>query len=211
MARPRGEDDLRERQLRRYREQCMESCCSTNSAVIAALSVANARGVYDFSRTYLGDLQFLPIAASLSLDPHLRALLVPQSGLRDKGLVELCQHLRSCPSLETLDISGNRFSLQGAQACRDLHREHPRLASIKAADTCLDAEFCINRGLGPQYKALQLEMERVLERPALVPSLQPKPPTEARPGLQRPGRLFAAPATEAIEPQLAHSQPVVAS
>eukprot|EP00971_Amphidinium_carterae_P016127 317775-Amphidinium_carterae.1 len=72
MAQPKAVD-LCEKQAARYCELCKESQCSTNSAVIAALSVPNPSGVYDFSRTLLGDLQFRPLAASLSIDTNLTA------------------------------------------------------------------------------------------------------------------------------------------
>mmetsp|Transcript_22719 Transcript_22719/g.53007 ORF Transcript_22719/g.53007 Transcript_22719/m.53007 type:complete len:204 (-) Transcript_22719:64-675(-) len=170
---------------------------------------------YDFSRSYIGDKQLDSLAAHLASDAKLRAVCLRSTGLRDKGTVALCEQLRNCPRLEKFDISENRFSLPGAQACLELLQSCPRLGTLVVKDTCLDADFCEKRGLGSQYRALQLQVNKVLQErsvqqvsPRGPRPLQPKPPVGVRQGNRRPMLLSAVSAQEVVEPQLARTAAV---
>eukprot|EP00747_Dinoflagellata_sp_TGD_P212120 gnl/TRDRNA2_/TRDRNA2_85248_c0_seq1.p1 gnl/TRDRNA2_/TRDRNA2_85248_c0~~gnl/TRDRNA2_/TRDRNA2_85248_c0_seq1.p1 ORF type:complete len:238 (-),score=42.70 gnl/TRDRNA2_/TRDRNA2_85248_c0_seq1:88-801(-) len=118
---------------------------------------------YDFSRVYLGDRQFRPLAAALAIDRHLLALFVPNTGLHDQGMLALCDQLKRSPHLECIDISQNRFSIDGASACVTLARGAQRLLLVQARDTCLDPDFCATRGLKADYAVVRRKLTEIIE------------------------------------------------
>jgi len=163
---------LRRQQTVEYRKLCRELRLPENSAVLKALAPpvrkANfgaGRGsvevdlpgldpgthAYDFTGCYLGDRQIHPLAAALAVDRQLTAVRLPGVGLADAGMVALCEQLKRSTQIFLLDVSGNRFSWRGAEACLALARGAPRLRELVLGDTVLDAAFCERRGLDSKY------------------------------------------------------------
>jgi len=117
---------------------------------------------YNFSRIYIGDLQLQPLTGALAVDRQMVALLLPGIGMKDNGMIKLCEQLKRSPSLEFMDISENRFSIGGAEACLRLVTGAQRLVIVKSKDTCLDEEFCNKRGLPAKYAAVRKDIADVL-------------------------------------------------
>jgi len=136
---------------------------ASNAEVLQHYSAAVPRPHdYDFSASYLGDRQLRPLAAALAVDRQLVSVKVPGVGMFDKGMVALCEMLRWSPSLEMLDISGNRFSTVGAEACVSLAKSAKKLHCVTAKDTALDPEFCERRGLPSSLAAARLALQALL-------------------------------------------------
>jgi len=183
---------LRMRQTEEYQKLCRELRVSVNTAVLRKLAPPSAKDSqdrpdtpaslssrpgsptngsvtgaasphdYEFENVYLGDKQLRPLAAALSVDKRLRSLSLLGVGMFDSGMVALCSILRRSPLLEILDISSNRFSTQGAQACVALAQSAPKMRQVTAKDTALDPEFAERRGLPVTVTAARLELQAVL-------------------------------------------------
>eukprot|EP00929_Paragymnodinium_shiwhaense_P030587 TRINITY_DN17306_c0_g1_i1.p1 TRINITY_DN17306_c0_g1~~TRINITY_DN17306_c0_g1_i1.p1 ORF type:complete len:246 (+),score=65.60 TRINITY_DN17306_c0_g1_i1:133-870(+) len=117
---------------------------------------------YDFTDNYLGDKQFLPLGVALAVDPMLEFLIIRNTGLRDNGLIALCEQLKRSKTLQYLDVSGNRFSLGGAKAILALAHAVTMLEEVRWDDTCLDREFCEKRGLRTEYCAVSNQLQALL-------------------------------------------------
>jgi len=122
---------------------------------------------YNFSRLYLGDKQLDPLSSALAFDRQLVAVMLPGCGMKDAGMVKLSEHLRRSPTLEFVDISDNRFSFEGAEACLKLVVGALRLVLVKTTDTCLDEDFCSRRGLDGKYTGVRHQVQDVLTMRAL--------------------------------------------
>lgn len=122
---------------------------------------------YNFSRLYLGDRQVQPLASALALDSQMVALFLPGIGMKDLGMISLCDQLKRSPALECIDVSQNRFSIGGAAACLRLVTGAQRLVLLKSDDTCLEEEFCNTRGLPAKYAAVRKDIQEVLMDRAL--------------------------------------------
>jgi len=122
---------------------------------------------YNFSRLYLGDRQVQPLASALALDRQMVALFLPGIGMKDLGMISLCEQLKRSPALECIDVSQNRFSIGGAEACLRLVTGAQRLVLLKSDDTCLEEEFCNTRGLPAKYAAVRKDIQEVLMDRAL--------------------------------------------
>lgn len=169
---------LRKRQETEYRKLCNELRLTPTSTVLKALTppveedelgggeVPKQLHEYDFSSCYIGDRQFRPLGAALALDRQLLAVLLPNSGMMDSGMVALCEQLKRSPTLECLDVSNNRFSYQGVESCVSLAKNAQRLVLVRAKDTCLDAEFCEKRGLDSKYAAARQVLQEILSERA---------------------------------------------
>jgi hypothetical protein len=123
---------------------------------------------YNFSGLYLGDKQLQPLAAALAIDRQLLAVFLPGIGMRDVGMISLCDQLKRSPTLECIDVSVNRFSLGGAEACLRLVSNAHHLVLVKRKDTCLEEEFCNRRGLPAKYAAVRKQIENALMERALT-------------------------------------------
>jgi hypothetical protein len=122
---------------------------------------------YSFARMYLGDRHFHPLAAALAVDRQMLALFLPGCGMKDNGMIKLCEQLKRSSTLECLDVSDNRFSIGGAEACHRLVATAQRLVLLKAKDTCLEEEFCNKRGLPAKYTAVRKRIGDILTERAL--------------------------------------------
>jgi len=123
---------------------------------------------YNFSHIYLGDRQLTPLSGALAVDRQMLALFLPGCGMRDQGMIGLCEQLKRSPTLECLDVSENRFSIGGCEACLRLVTGASRLVIVKTKDTCLDEEFCNRRGLPSKYSAMRRDIQEVLIDRALT-------------------------------------------
>merc|ERR1719450_1538541 len=108
-----------------------------------------------------------PLAGALAVDRQILALFVPGVGMMDSGMISLCEQLKRSPTLECVDVSANRFSIGGADACLRLVTGAQRLVLLKKEDTCLDEQFCSDRGLPAKYAAVRKDIEEVLMDRAL--------------------------------------------
>merc|ERR1719181_1946782 len=109
----------------------------------------------------------MPLTAALALDRQMLAVFMPGVGMMDKGMISLCEQLKRSPTLECVDISANRFSIGGAEACLRLVTGAQRLVLLKKKDTCLEEEFCNTRGLPAKYAAVRKDIQEVLMDRAL--------------------------------------------
>jgi len=178
---------LRSRQLAEYQKLCVEIRLPENSAIKTALEplrrnseqadgvsdptgtdfearLPNSPHEYDFTGCYLGDKQFLPLAAAIAVDKNLMAVLVPNTGMHDKGMVELCRQLNRSATLECLDVSRNRFSIDGAEACLKLAASAPSLILVRSRDSVLDEDFCVKRALPSNYSRVRLSLSSLLSK-----------------------------------------------
>jgi len=128
----------------------------------AALQELASPNDYDFSMYLLGDRQMRPLAAALAVDRQLLSVCLAGVGIFDKGMVALCEQLRRSPRLESLDVSRNRFSSAGAEACVSLAKSSRRLKRVGKQDTVLDADFAFKRGLPAKFGSLRLALEKTL-------------------------------------------------
>lgn len=119
---------------------------------------------YDFDANFLGDKQFLPLCVALAVDPLLEYVKLANTGLRDAGLVALCEQLKRSKTLQLIDVSQNRFSISGAKALLSLAQAVPTLDELIAVDTCLDLAFCERRALQTEYRALSMQISQLLEQ-----------------------------------------------
>jgi len=161
--------ELRAKQLSEYKKLCRDLKIKEHTAISLRFSDNNGAEdphEYDFSHTYLGDKQILPLAAALAFDKQLTLLNLAQTGLRDSGLKMLCQQLKRSPRLEYMDLAENRFSLEGATALLEMVKGSPRVICIRMVDTCLDEEFRTKRGLSCQYAKIHFTLQRIFEERA---------------------------------------------
>lgn len=177
---------LRKQQLQEYKKLCRELQLPESSAIagvfeppsqevlpggrrmsmmeIMGESVAPLRSHdYDFSLCYLGDRQIRPLAAALAVDRQLQSVRLIGVGMFDKGMAALCEQLKRSPKLELLDVSKNRFSGEGAEACLFLAKCATRLHQVVAKDTVLDRDFCAKRGLPAKFASVRLKLEEILK------------------------------------------------
>lgn len=179
---------LRQQQLEEYEKLCLELRLPANSGVLKALRPAEPGAYelrpheYDFSTYYLGDRQFIALAGALAVDRKLVALRAPATGLMDAGMAALCEELKRCSCLECLDVSGNRFSMKGAEACLSLVKSAGRLVLLRAQDTVLDPDFCAKRGLRGEYAAVRIQIEGILAQRLEEASLPEVPLPQASQG-----------------------------
>mmetsp|Transcript_17198 Transcript_17198/g.38898 ORF Transcript_17198/g.38898 Transcript_17198/m.38898 type:complete len:211 (-) Transcript_17198:76-708(-) len=176
---------LRLRQLVEYQKICTELRLPSNSAVVKSLeppsedkqlleNVDSRPGSrcsdepprpheYTFVGFYLGDRQFRALAAALAIDRNLMSLRVPDTGMMDPGMVGLCEQLKRSSFLEHLEVSKNRFSRRGAEACLSLASCAPRLILVETEDTCLDQRFIEKRGLSCDFSGIRHKMNELFK------------------------------------------------
>merc|ERR1712196_148577 len=117
---------------------------------------------YSFEENLLGDKQFLAVCVAIAVDPLLEFVRIPNTGLRDTGLVAMCDQLKRSKSLMSIDVSQNRFSLSGARALLSLVQAVPSLEEVIAFDTCLDPAFVAKRGLKKEYTNVSQQIYKLL-------------------------------------------------
>lgn len=160
--------ELRAKQLAEYKKLCRDLRIKAHTAISLRFSESGHEDPheYEFSHTYLGDKQILPLAAALAFDKQLSSLNVANTGMRDQGLRTLCQQLRRSPRLEYLDVSGTRFSLPGATALLEMVKASPRVVCVNMQDTCLNEAFRSARGLPNTYAKIQGQLTQIFEERA---------------------------------------------
>lgn len=158
--------ELRAKQLFEYCKLCRDLRIKEHTAITLRFSKEQPcedPHDYDFSHTYLGDKQILPLSAALAFDKSLTSLNLAHTGVMDPGLRALCQQLRRSPRLEYVDLAGTRFSIDGAQTLLEMVKGSPRLLFVRMDDTCLDEAFQMKRGLPNKYARIRLALIRLFQ------------------------------------------------
>lgn len=128
-----------------YLRSCAEMGLRPNSAVLSLLPDKGGAdftsATFDLSRNYVGDRGVAPILATLQRMPNVRAVVLSENGLRNKGVELLCTSAAQMSHLEFIDVSDNFISDGAAVALERLLRENRHIKDVAFENTKIPVEW----------------------------------------------------------------------
>eukprot|EP00736_Rhodelphis_marinus_P002744 Rmarinus@m.9918 len=123
-----------------YERRCREYGIRPNSTILNMFPTVG-RGedpeVFDFSRNVLGERGVLPVCDILRTNKKCHTLLIGGNSIKDEGCVALVSALKGHPSLRRLDVSNNGIVTAGREIAR-LLKETPTLRHLKFDQNDID-------------------------------------------------------------------------
>ncbi|KAG5511710.1 hypothetical protein JKF63_07308 [Porcisia hertigi] len=128
-----------------YIRSCAEMRLRPNSAFVNLLpdkgGVEYAAAAVDLSRNYVGDKGVAPILATLEKMTNVRALILSENGLRNRGVELLCASAANLPQLEFIELSDNFISEGAAVALLGLIEQHRQLQMVVFENTKIPVQW----------------------------------------------------------------------
>lgn len=128
-----------------YMRACAEVGLRPNSAVLGLLPEKGGAEfgsvTLDLSRNYVGDKGVAPIFATLQRMPNVRAVVLSENGLRNKGIELLCTSAAQMTQLEFIDVSDNFISDGAAVALERLLMANRHVKDVAFENTKIPVEW----------------------------------------------------------------------
>lgn len=111
-----------------YKNECKSSGLLLNHSFIRFLKSGSL--VMEFENGYLGENGIGPIMATLKRI-RLMGLLLPQCALEDEQIQLICETFAEHPSIEAIDLRGNRMTVTGSKHVLRLVMKNKRITDVK--------------------------------------------------------------------------------
>lgn len=158
-----------------YLKSCAENGLLPNSVIVDLFpdkpGVPFPLEVIDIRSNYLGDRGILPLLATVDHMANLRALVLSQNGIRNKGVEALANCLSRHPTVEYVDISDNYISEGAARSLERLLRCNHRIVDVVIENTKIDVGWRVK--LKDLMKANRCSMEQQAALADTAPSTIP--------------------------------------
>eukprot|EP01062_Namystynia_karyoxenos_P003642 TRINITY_DN11304_c0_g1_i1.p1 TRINITY_DN11304_c0_g1~~TRINITY_DN11304_c0_g1_i1.p1 ORF type:complete len:242 (+),score=75.25 TRINITY_DN11304_c0_g1_i1:150-875(+) len=127
-----------------YLYYCAEYGTKPNSTLSRALP--SDVGVFDLEElncagNFVGDRGVLPLLEVVRCCRGLRALHLPDNGIKNAGVECIVHMALEHPALEELDLSRNRITLGAGKVLHELARKNPRIRKIDVGGTRIDDQL----------------------------------------------------------------------
>lgn len=111
-----------------YRNECRKHQLLVNNSFVKFLKSGSV--IVEFNNGYLGENGIVPIMETLQ-QMSIQALLLPKCTLQDEQIQLICDTLCDHPTVESIDLSGNSISVNGAKSILRMLMKNNKITEVR--------------------------------------------------------------------------------